>query len=534
VGTTVPTGAWRRDDRATVGRGVAGLLDTCAGRVPELDNAALLAWRAALAHPARPAVVDGNAVADWAEVWRRASATAGALARAGIGPGRRVAVLLERDLDAVTTYFGVLAAGATAVVVNESLRPRQIEHVLARSTASALVASPRIVSRLPRPLAVDVPTWAPADLDGEPIEAVPRVSGDVAHIIFTSGSTGLPKGIAVSHGNVWSGTRAVVDYLGIDADDRIAALLPFSFDYGLSQLFCAAGTGAALVVERTPVAQRIVRTLVERDVTVLAAVPPLWLQLLAVEAFRTPLPSLRVLTNTGGRLPVPAVAALRAAQPHARLYLMYGLTEAFRSTYLDPSLVDDKPGSIGRPIPGAEVMVVADDGAPCAPGVVGELVHRGPTVALGYWDEPAATAARFRPVPGRPAGTPDSERVVWSGDLVSRDEDGDLYFVGRRDALVKTLGHRVNPDEVLDVLFASGQITEGVVLAEDDESRGARLVAVVVLEPDGDAEQLRAFAAVELPRHLQPSRIHAVAEIARTPSGKYDTAAMAGRVRDPV
>jgi acyl-coenzyme A synthetase/AMP-(fatty) acid ligase len=211
---------------------------------------------------------------------------------------------------------------------------------------------------------------------------------------------------------------------------------------------------------------------------------------------------------------------------------MYGLTEAFRSTYLHPMLADHKPNSIGRAIPGAEVLVLDDDLLPCQPGEPGELVHRGPTVALGYWDDVEATAYRFRPHPLRPRGTPDTERVVFSGDLVYRDAEGDLFFVGRRDQMIKTLGYRVSPDEVADVLYASGEVIEALITSELDKVRGSRIVAYVVLTPSGDSERLQAYCARELPRYMQPSRIEVRSELPRTPSGKHDAAATARSADD--
>jgi acyl-CoA synthetase (AMP-forming)/AMP-acid ligase II len=350
-----------------------------------------------------------------------------------------------------------------------------------------------------------------------------RVGGDGAQIIYTSGSTGQPKGVTLSHSNLWAGARAVTSYLHISRDDRIASLLPFSFDYGFNQLLCAVGTGAALIVERSPVPQQIVGTLRTLEATVLAGVPPLWLQLLATETFRAePLVRLRAMTNTGGRLPVEAVRTLRRSQPQAELFLMYGLTEAFRSTYLPPSEVDHHPDSIGQAIPGAEILILHEDLTPCGSGEVGELVHRGPTVALGYWNDAEATAKVFRPHPLRPAGLPDAERVVFSGDLVRRGEDGWLYYVARRDRMIKTLGYRVSPDEVAEALYASGQVREGLVGAEPDPERGERIVAYVVLADGGSVDLLEAFCRAELPRYMQPSRIEVRPELPRTSSGKHD------------
>ena len=376
----------------------------------------------AAADPGRRALIAGNAELSYGKLAARALAFAEALVAAGARPGDRVAILLRRDADAAAAFYGTLATGAIAVLVSDQLRPRQIEHVLEHSGATLLLAAQDVVKRLPRELRTTAswldPGQIPAAADFRPVD---RVESDVAHIIYTSGSTGLPKGVTLSHGNVGAGVRAVVSYLGLGAEDRIASLLPFNFDYGLNQLLCSVATGATLVVERSPVPARIVRTLAAREVTVLPCVPPLWLQLLATESFADPLPALRLMTNTGGRLPLHAVRGLRERHPKAQLVLMYGLTEASRSTYLPPERVDAKPDSIGRAIPEAEVLVIGDDGVECAPGEVGELVHRGPTVALGYWNDAEATARRYRPHPLRPEGSPETERVVYSGDLVRRD-----------------------------------------------------------------------------------------------------------------
>lgn len=255
----------------------------------------------------------------------------------------------------------------------------------------------------------------------------------------------------------------------------------------------------------------------------------MWLQLLSTESFRNDPPrQLRVMTNSGGRLPVEAVRTLRQALPATRLFLMYGLTEAFRSTYLPPAEADHHPDAIGMAIPGAEILVVREDLTPCATGEVGELVHRGPTVSLGYWNDPEATAKVFRPNPLRPAGAPEAERVVFSGDLVRREADGWLYYVARRDRMIKTLGYRVSPDEVAEALYASGQVREGIVGSEPDPERGERIIAYVVLKAGGSLEQLEEFCRAELPRYMQPSRFEVREELPRTSSGKHDLRAARG------
>jgi amino acid adenylation domain-containing protein len=484
-------------------------------------------WERAAIDAQRPAIVESCAVADFATLGAQAAGVAAALS-SRVRPDDRVAVFLERGAGAAAAFFGVAAVGGIAIILNETLRPRQLEYILKHGGARVLLTSSAMLSRQSRALETDT---AILDIDAiaPATDIVPaaRVGTDVAQITYTSGSTGLPKGVTVTHGNLWAGMRAVTSYLTVTRDDRIASLLPFSFDYGFNQLLCAVGTGAALVIERSHVPQQIAAALRERAVTVLAAVPPLWLQLLGTETFTaTPIESLRVMTNSGGRLPGEAVRKLRAAHPAANLVLMYGLTEAFRSTYLPPAEVDRRPDSIGRAIPGAEILVVREDMTPCGPGELGELVHRGPTVALGYWADPEGTARVFRPNPLRPAGAPDGERVVFSGDLVQRDAEGFLYFAGRRDRMIKTLGYRVSPDEVAEALYASGEVGEAVVTSEPDEVRGERIVAHVVLVVGGSLERLTQFCRVELPRYMQPSRFEVRDTLPRTGSGKHDTRAL--------
>lgn len=487
-------------------------------------NVACMLWSTADAAPENTAIVERGAGVRYAELRDRAAGIADALRDAGVLPGDRVAIFLDRGLDAAAAFFGATALGAIAVNVNETLRPRQVEHILGHSDAAVLITDAALLARQPRAIDAGARPLLVADMPiAGTVQPIARVATDVAQIIYTSGSTGLPKGVTITHGNLWSGMGAVTSYVGITATDRIASLLPFSFDYGFNQLLCAVGTGATLVIERSPVPQQIALSLAEQGVTVLPCVPPLWLQLLGAPAFRDrPIASLRAMTNTGGRIPVEGVRRLRLSQPQAELFLMYGLTEAFRATYLPPSLVDEHPDSIGRAIPGCEIMVLRDDGSPCDDGEVGELVQRGLTVAAGYWKDPETTARVFRDNPLRPAGAPASERVVFSGDLVRRDAEGLLYFVGRRDRLIKSLGFRVSPDEVADVIHASGQVAEAVVGSEVDAGRGEAIVAYVVLEATGDLETLQRFCRTELPRYMQPSRIEVRDELPRTTSGKFD------------
>lgn len=490
-------------------------------------NIARLLWETASAVPDRIAVRHGDLAWRYDAFAARAAAVADALLDAGVARGDRVGILLPHGPDAAAAFYGASATGAIVTVLNWLYRPRQVEHVLAHADVHVLLTSRDWVAQQARPLEAGARLLFLEDVAAAgratPVDAA---GGDPAQINYTSGSTGGPKGVVMSHDNLLAGIRTVVDYLGITREDRIASLLPFSFVYGFNQLNCAIATGARLDVIATALAPDIVRDLQRHESTVLAAVPPLWMQLLGVADFATPIPSLRVVTCAGGRLSPEGVRALRAAQPQARLFLMYGLTEVFRSTFLPPDEVDAHPDSMGRAVPGSRVYVLRDDGTVCDDGEVGELVHAGPTVALGYWNDPDATARTFRPNPTADAAVPALARAVYSGDLVRRDAEGRLYYVGRRDRMIKTLGFRVSPDEIADVIYASKQVTEAVVTSEPDAVRGERIVAHVVLAPGGALDALRRWCGVELPRHMQPARWDVRDAIPRNASGKHDVLAL--------
>jgi len=495
-------------------------------RSPSINrNLAELLWRAAESAGARVAIVEPAGTTTYDALRDRASAVAGALAARGVKPGDRVAILAGRGAEAAAAYFGAIAAGAIVTVVNERLRPRQVEYVLGHAGVRVLLTTAEMLAQHQRDLQTEADV-----LDLETIAAggdrvpVTRQATDHAQIIFTSGSSGMPKGVVFSHGAMATAIDTVVGYLGLAADDRIMSLMPFSSVYGLNQMLCAVHTMATLIVSLTPVPHQILIEAKAHAATVLAAVPPLWLQLLATPMFRSaPVESFRVLQNAGGHLPVEAVRQLRSAQPNARLFLQYGMTETFRSTFLDPSEVDAHPDSMGRPLPGARIVVVSPDGAQCAPGEVGELVFSGPTVADGYWEAPEQTASTFRAHPFED-GT--GARAVYSGDLVRYDEEGRLYYVSRRDRLIKSLGFRIGPDEIVDVLYASGEIREAVITTEPDAVRGERIIAYVALAAEGSLARLQQFCRVELPRHMQPARIEGGALLPRLPSGKYDLEAL--------
>ena len=481
-------------------------------------------------YPANIATIDGRASVDYQTLCGHAAGFATDLVNSGVSRGDRVAIFLDKTLESVVALFGTWAAGAVVVAVNESLRSRQVAHILHDSGSRFLVSTARKLSRLESGAYKHVDIIEPVlRAPGWPINA-PSVGistgndTQLAIILYTSGSTGWPKGILTSHANLLAGTRIVSRYLELQRDERILSILPFSFDYGLNQLLTAVSAGAALVLLRSHLPADICRALAVHEITGCAAVPPLWTQLMSdFSPFRTMMfPKLRYITNSGGVFPTDLVSQYRKHLPQARIYLMYGLSEAFRSTYLPPELIDARPGSIGKAIPETEIFVANQYGNECAAGEVGELVHRGPTVAMGYWNDPDATALVFRPdtLPGGNV----NRNVVFSGDLVKKDEDGFLYFVGRADKMIKSQGYRISPEEIEDLIRSSQLVSQVVVCGKADPQSGAVIVAHVVprAAQPFNKQALISYCQREMPSYMQPRQIVVHQQLPRTASGKID------------
>jgi acyl-CoA synthetase (AMP-forming)/AMP-acid ligase II len=352
------------------------------------------------------------------------------------------------------------------------------------------------------------------------------IEQDLAAILYTSGSTRRPKGVMLSHANVLAGAEIVSDYLKITRKDRLLAALPFSFDAGLNQLTTAILQGGTAVMIDFRFGRDIVRKLVDERITGLAGVPSLW-SLLAQPSSglgTQSLEDLRYITNTGGAMPQNVLQQLRALLPNTDVVLMYGLTEAFRSTYLPPEELDQRPTSMGKAIPNTEILVLNEDGRICNPGEVGELVHHGPTVSLGYWGHPDLTKRVLRSHPFPPLGRAEGDRVCYSGDLVRKDEEGFLYFVGRRDNQIKSAGFRISPTEVEDVICRVTRVRQAAVVGVPDAVLGQHLVAFAVPEENAqlDPADMLAKCAGVMPRHMVPKRIELVNDLPKTSSGKVN------------
>lgn len=495
--------------------------------------------------PGAEALVYGTRRLDYAALAGLVRSAADALAALGLERGERVAVCMEKNVENVAAMFGAAAAGGVFVPVNPLLKPEQVAYILADCNVRVLVTSADRLRLLAPALAQcpDLATVVAVNPSGAPLPDVPGlavigwdsalaappgtparrgIDTDMAAILYTSGSTGKPKGVVLSHRNMVAGAASVSSYLNNTADDRILAVLPLSFDYGLSQLTTAFRVGATAVLLNHLLPRDIVKAVAAERITGLAAVPPLWLQL-APLAWPDDC-TLRYWTNSGGAMQRPTLGALRQALPRAQPYLMYGLTEAFRSTYLPPSELERRPDSMGKAIPNAEVLVLRPDGSECDADEPGELVHRGALVSLGYWNDPAKTAERFKPyTPPGGAGVTLPEWAVWSGDTVRRDAEGFLYFISRTDEMIKTSGYRVSPTEVEEVVYARGGVLEAAAIGAPHPTLGQAIVVIAQGGADATAEALLAAVKPHLPAYMLPQRIVLTdTPLPRNPNGKID------------
>ena len=518
--------------------------------------------RAATLWPDAVALTFGDHGLTYRDLQAQVATVAGQLLRHGLARGARVAVYLDKRFEAVVASFAATAAGGVLVPVNPVLKPGQVGHILQDAGAQVLVTS---AARLPVlrdelaqcpdlrlvvvcddaaggneladwPDALQRVAWAQMMAPGD--AALPPLAAricetDTAAIFYTSGSTGLPKGVVLSHRNLVAGAGSVASYLENRADDVLLAVLPLSFDAGFSQLTTGFLVGARVVLLNHLFAADVLKAMAREGVTGITAVPPLYMQLAALDWPTGVTERLRYFACTGGRMPLNVLQRLRERAPCAAPFLMYGLTEAFRSTYLPPTEVDRRPVSMRRAIPTVEILVLREDGSECAVDEPGELVHRGPLVAQGYWRRPAETAARFKPLPaalspGR-EGLAQPELAVFSGDTVRRDAEGFLYFVGRRDEMIKTSGYRVSPTEVEACVAASGLVQEVLAVGRAHEALGQAIVVAALASAAAsgnaatDTAALLAHCRAELPAYMVPVQVIWVHEpFPRNPNGKLD------------
>ena len=469
----------------------------------------------------------------------------------------RIGIFLEKRVETVAAMFGSSWADAVFVPINPQLKGEQVAYIMndcnvrvlvtSKARLQSIVDSLHACKDLQHVIVVDgnaadfskkrrhfsLVEWSPIHAQTPPLPTK-NISIDIAAILYTSGSTGGPKGVVLSHRNITAGARSVSSYLENTDADRILSVLPLSFDYGLNQLMTAFLVGATAVLLNYLLPQDVVKAVHRYRITGLAAVPPLWIQLSNLAWPEEAAESLRYLTNSGGAMPVKTLERLRQKLPHTTPYLMYGLTEAFRSTYLPPGELDHRPESMGKAIPGEEVFVVRDDGTLCDPDEPGELVHRGALVSLGYWNDKERTAERFRPAPGQPQGLPITELAVWSGDTVRMDNEGFLYFVSRQDEMIKTSGYRVSPTEIEEILYETGMVGEVAAFGLADETLGQAIAVIATPKAAGeevDVALLKKECLKRMPNYMVPKYVHIQESLPRNPNGKLDRKGLSNDVK---
>ena len=503
--------------------------------------------------PQALALTYGAASLGYADLNHQVTQFASGLMALGLARGERVAIYLEKRFETVVASFGAPAAGGVFVPINPLLKPDQVAFILRDCNVRVLVTSPERLALMKEVLAdchdlrhlvvtdaaanPDTTGFGPVQLThwqallSNPPQAGHRViDTDMVAILYTSGSTGKPKGVVLSHRNMVAGAKSVASYLENSAQDTLLAALPLSFDAGFSQLTTAFHAGARVVLLNYLMPRDVLKAMAHEGVTGLTAVPPLYIQLAQLEWPAAIPEKLRYFANTGGRMPRETLNVLRQRAPHAKPFLMYGLTEAFRSTYLPPEEVDRRPDSIGKAIPNAEILVLREDGSPCSPEEPGELVHRGALVGMGYWNDAEKTAERYKllafDAPGRQPGLQLPEYAVFSGDNVRMDAEGFLYFIGRRDEMMKTSGYRVSPTEVEEILYATHLVAECIAFGVDHPTLGHAIHVIATCAEGTGAtclKDLNLQCRTRMPAYMVPAGIELVAgPLPRNPNGKID------------
>lgn len=481
-------------------------------------------------------ICDGQRLT-YAGIEAQANRLANALKAHGLERGERVVIYLPNSVESVIGIFAALKAGGVFVVVNYATKYQKLAYILNNCQASALLTSGRR-AHLAERLAQDVPSLkltvltapSPGEMESSDRlsfdaiqeryspERPPRVNIDLdlAALVYTSGSTGDPKGVMEDHSNVAFAAGSIIEYLENVPDDIVIDVLPLSFDYGLYQLLMVFKFGGTLVLERGfnyPTA--ILKRMETERVTGFPGVPTIFAVLLQMDISTYDLSSLRYLTNTAAALPPSHITRLGKKFPRATLYSMYGLTETKRTLYLPPDQLDKRPGSVGIAIPGTEVWIEDRKGNRLGPGQVGELVARGRHVMRGYWGDPEATAERYRPgpIPG--------ERVCYTGDFFTVDEEGFMYFISRRDDIIKSRGEKVAPKEVENVLYELQGVREVAVIGVPDPILGEAIKALIVAEGTELSEaRVLAHCRANLEDWMVPQYVVFCEELPKTTTGK--------------
>lgn len=475
----------------------------------------------------------------WKDVYLQACTLCRKLAQANIGKGDVVGIYLPHSLGQVIGIFATALQDAVFTVINPQLGPDQVKHQVHDASMKAVIGSADLLAPFEEFFAqrqmhverIEHTGLAKSDLAADidlRTSVTTNIPVDVSNYIYTSGSTGLAKGVVVPHRTLLDGARIVSGYLGITRDDTILSVLPFSFDYGLNQLLSSVHAGATIVLHRFLLAKDLLDLVASERITGLAVVPSMWPKLLRLKRREAAqIESLRYVTTAGGFHPPELLRSVADFLPTTEIIVMYGLTESFRSAYLPFSEIFKRPGSIGKAVPEVELMVLDENGGRCKPGQKGELVHRGAFVTYGYLNNPSLNDTKFikMQVDGR-ACLP--ETAVRSGDLVSTDDDGYIYFHGRLDMQIKSSGYRISPDEVAQAVLSTPGIAQAVVFGMPDPDLGEAIhVAYETYANQSlDEIEIKRHAKKTLGNYAVPHHYHFYEKLPLNPNGKIDFAAL--------
>jgi acyl-CoA synthetase (AMP-forming)/AMP-acid ligase II len=486
--------------------------------------------------PSKTAVVAEDGAATYTQLLADSRSLAAWLQVEGLERGDRVGVFMENSLACVTTVLGILLAGGVVVTVNAQTKADRLTFILDDCGPMFLVAEgpmsliaagacqealtpPRLVcARPPEEIARQAVDLDRIIEEGRSPRDSRMIPPDLAVLLYTSGTTGTPKGVMLTHQSLVFVTESIIEYLRLGPDDRVLNVLPMSFGYGLSQLLLVMRLSATLLLERSfAYPAQTLRRIEAEEATVVPAIPTILSTLASMYATtgRT-YPSVTRITNAAAGLPPALHSPIRELFPNALIFRMYGQTECIRVCYLEPELVDQKPTSVGKAIPGTEAFVLNDDGLRMPPGEVGTLYVRGPHVMAGYWNAPELTEGMIK------EELHPSDRLLCTHDLFTVDDDGDLYFVSRSDEIIKTRGEKVSPVYVENVLFSIAGVREAAVVGVPDDLLGEAIRAYLVSEDGIELEESDVFryCRERLESFAVPHEVRFIKELPKTPSGK--------------
>ncbi len=495
-------------------------------------------------YPDKEALVFNEQRLSYLELNNKSNQLAKSLLELGLNRHDRVIIFLGNSVETIISIWGILKAGGAFVVLNPFIKSNKLEYIIKDSDAKIIITHTRKYDVVLQAINYNnydkKIIWVGAAMDGintfnfnellqhQTTSATKKLKSrmekiidyDLAALIYTSGSTGEPKGVISSQFNMISAARSIIEYLENTPDDIILDVLPLSFDYCLYQMIMSVMFGGKLVLETSFMfPQKILQAIEEESVTGFPIVPTIIALLLKMKDLeKYELKSLKYISNTGAAFPVPHIQKFNQLFPHVKIFSMYGLTECKRITYLPAKEIQKRPGSVGKAIPNCEVFILDENGNEVPLGEVGELVVRGSNVMRGYWNAKELTEKVYRP------GKMQGETLLYTGDLFRQDEDGFLYFFGRKDDMIKSKGERISPKEIENILCSIPGVAEAAVIGIPDEILGQAIKAFIV-KKDGieiDPNVILQFCSQNMEFFMIPKYVEFINELPKSPSGKID------------